>query len=154
MLARAARLVCLSDAPDLLEMGDELFLVRLKERAQKLGTEGAERIVDCLRSRKLYKRIHKVGRMSRDAWDEARESGAFCDHWRDGKTAEQMLSEVKMLTSCRTDRWRYGAQKGKAGMKLARAHVVWDSAEKGLQGPWPLGDDKVTAQFPGVGETG
>jgi hypothetical protein len=35
-------------------------------------------------------------------------------------------------------------------MKLARAQVVWDSAEKGLQGPIELRDEKVSRQFPGV----
>ncbi len=150
MLARAARLCELKDSPDLLEMGDELFLAHIHDRAVKMNVIGAAELVDAIRSRHLFQRVYKVGRTMRDAWDEPREPGAFCERWREGKNVEQLLVYVEDTHKLPRGTLALWCPEGKAGMKLAKAQVLWDSAEKGLQGPVQLRNERITQQFPGV----
>lgn len=150
MLARAARLCELSDSPELLQMGDERFLSYLCDRAREMQAEGAEKLVDAIRSRRLFQRIFRVGRTIRDAWDEAREPGTFCEKWRDSKNVERLLADVEDAHRLPRGTLVLWCPEGKAGMKLAEAQVVWDSVEKGLQGPFPLRNERVSQQFPGV----
>jgi HD superfamily phosphohydrolase len=149
MLARAARLCGLVYSPDLLLMGDERFLDHLESLADNNHAEGAKNLVNCLRSRRLYQRVFKVGRVSRDAWDEARNPGAFCKKWRDGREVEQLLSSVEDTYKLDRGALVLWCPEDRAGMKLARAQVVWESAE-GLQGPKELRSNEVRRQFPGV----
>jgi HD superfamily phosphohydrolase len=150
MLARAARLCRLTDSPELLQMGDELFLSHLFDTAATLHLPGCEKIINSIRSRRLFQRIFKVGRTNRDAWDEAREPGAFCDKWRNGENVEKLLAYVEETHQLPQGTLALWCPEGRAGMKLAKANVVWDSADKGLQGPAMLRDDRVSRQFPGV----
>ena len=72
MLARAARLTQLSDAdePQLIHLGDEGFFNYLEDKVKKIESasheqgEGIKRLLYCLRARRLYQRIFKVGRQA------------------------------------------------------------------------------------------
>ncbi len=149
MLARAARLCKLEYSPDLLSMGDERFLDYLEKLADERQAAGARHLIHGLRSRRLYQRIFKVGKVSRDAWDEARSSGAFCKKWRNGQNVENLLNSVEDAYKLPRGTLALWCPEGKAGMKLAKAQVVWESAE-GLRGPRELRDQDVRLQFPGV----
>ena len=149
MLGRAARLCQLSDSPQLLQMGDEVFLAHLSDLSTKMNLPGCEKLINGIRSRRLFQRIFKVGPINRDAWDEARGHGAFCNKWRDGKNVEEMLAYAEDTHQLPRGALALWCPEGKAGMKLAKANVVWDS-EKGLQGPAILRSEQVSLQFPGV----
>lgn len=154
MLARAARLAALQESDNLLRMGDERFLEFLDEQAQKLGTpegEGACRLIDGLQSRRLYQRIFKVARGGRKVWDDSRHVGDFCDKWRNGQQVEEVLRSVEDVHELDRGSLVLWCPEGKAGMKLAEAHVVWESADK-WEGPYMLRSNEVRAQFPGVGK--
>ena len=149
MLARAARLCGLEYSSGLLAMGDERFLDYLEELADDKRAAGAKHLVQGLRSWRLYQRIFKVGKASRDAWDEARSSGAFCKKWREGQQVEDLLNSVEDAYKLPRGTLALWCPEGKAGMKLAKAQVVWESAE-GLRGPRQLRNEEVRLQFPGV----
>ncbi len=152
MLARAARLIRLTDDPMLLRVGDESFLDYLEQRAASASTPealGAAHILNCLRARRLYQRVFRITRTLRDSWDESRTSGAFCKKWRDGQAVEELLQYVEDAHDLPRGSLVLWCPEGRAGMKLARAQVVWDSAE-GVKGPAELRSDPVKSQFPGV----
>lgn len=148
MLARAARLCELSEKSELLKMGDEVFLEYLEALAKKKSA-GALRLLEGLRARRLYQRIFKVGRQSRDAWDESREPGAFASRWRNGQEVEQLLTEVECAHELSPGSLVLWCPEGKAGMKLVRAQVVWESSDR-LCGPAELRSELIEKQFPGV----
>ncbi len=151
MLARAARLCGLSNDPTLLEIGDEGFFQYLETLAVKGQADGATRLLERLRARRLYKRIFKIVRGSRDEWDESKHQGAFCEKWRNGKVVEELLDAVEKEHKLPKGSLVLWCPEGKSGMKLVKAQVVWDSTQN-LQGPYALRSDEVKNQFPGIGK--
>ena len=163
MLARAARLCELSDAhePQLMKMGDEKFLDFLEtlanelmnhdQQAEKDAGVGAKRVLDCLRSRRLYQRVYKVARMKRAEWDASRSPGDFCNKWRDRDHVERVLRAVEGMCGLPVGSLALWCPKENASTKLVEANVVWETAS-GLQGPRALRNLKdVGAQFDGIG---
>lgn len=150
MLARAARLAGLEFTDELLDMGDERFLIHLSQLAASNGSEGAKRLVDGLTARRLHRRVFKVGVRARDAWDEGRDR-SFCDTYRDGQEVERLLAEVENSAGLPIGSLAMWCPPAKSGMKLVRAHVVWDVGS-GQRGPHELRDDMVAETFPEVGK--
>jgi HD superfamily phosphohydrolase len=158
MLARAARLAGLSDADEeeLIRLGDEGFLQYLNARATRLvqesqpRTSGARGLLDSLRSRRLYQRIFKVGRQTRDQWDSSRSQNAFCAKWRDGATIETLLRYTEECHDLPLGSLVLWCPEGKAGMKLVEAKVIYETTS-GVQGPKSLRSiEEFGAHFRGV----
>ncbi len=151
MLARAARLVGLKESSELLTMGDEQFLNHLEQLAESADVGGARHILSNLRSRRLYQRIFRINREARESWDHAMGVNAFCARWRDGGLVEQALSEAEDRHDLPRGSLVVWCPEAKAGMKLARVKVVWESAG-GWKGPVELREETVANQFQGVGK--
>lgn len=151
MLARAARLLQLSDGSNVIErmMGDESFLDHLEGLATQADNAGAQRLLSDLRSRQLHKRIFKVEAAGRDAWDKGRSPKAFCRKWRDAQEVEQLLCDVEGAHRLPRGALVLWCPTQEAAMKLARVQVVWNSADR-LQGPEELRSPAVANWFPGV----
>lgn len=152
MLARAVRLCEVKENASLLRMGDEAFLLSLEAKAKSLSSGkgvAALKLLDGLVCRRLYRRIFKIGREAREAWDHSRKSDAFCTGWRDPQEVLSLLEQVEDTHDLSRGSLVLWCPPAKAGMKLARAKVVWDSAD-GLQGPVELRDPAVKQPFPGV----
>lgn len=151
MLARAARLVGLKEGRELLRFGDEAFLDHLEKLATEKKSSGATNLISGIRSRRLYQRVFKLGRKARDGWDDGRMQGAFCEKWRDPAKVEELLTKVEKTHNLPVGTLVLWCPPGKAGMKLARAHVTWESADK-VNGPFELRGDEVQQQYSGVGQ--
>jgi len=152
MLARAVQLCGVVEDSSLLRMGDEGFLTHLEDLARSLQSpegRGALNLVNGLLCRRLYQRIFKVGREARESWDHSRRQDAFCSKWRDPAEVAALLEQTEDTLDLPRGSLVMWCPQAKAGMKLARAKVVWDSAD-GLQGPIELRADRVKQQFPGV----
>lgn len=166
MLARAARLCNLTDATtikeggrhrQLYEVGDERFLDFLESRTyetdlNEVDALGARRLLEGLRSRKLYKRIFKIERGSRESWDaqrrDAEGASPFCDLWRKRTFVEEQLALVEKRAQIPTGSLALWCPPARASMKEAKALVIWNDGKK-LAGPRELRDLKL---FPGVHE--
>ena len=156
MLARAARLVNLVDEPQLLDMGDEVFLDYLENKAKRESPEadeqGARMLLDHLRSRRLYKRVFKVQRQAMEDWDRTQsraDSVSFCAQWRDGRAVEAILNRVEDRFKLPRGTLVLWCPEGKSSMKLVRVNVTWEQAG-GWHNPVELRSDDVERQFPGV----
>lgn len=79
------------------------------------------------------------------------EDNAFCSRWRDADKVESLLCETEDTHGLPRGSLVLWCPEAKAGMKLARVRVVWESGG-GMQGPVELRDDAVTKQFQGVGK--
>ena len=151
MLARAAGLCELKDVTIAIQkcMGDEAFLDHLETLSEQQGGK-ARSLLTSLRSRRLYQRVFKVGPAGRDAWDGGRsEQTFFCALWRDNETVEKLLSSVEQSLDLPTGSLVLWCPDPNAGVKVAKAQVVWDAGE-GLQGPDVLRNDRIKKQFPSV----
>jgi hypothetical protein len=151
MLARGARLCKLKEGPELLKMGDEQFFEHLTQLARKPEAECAQKLIEGLRSRRLYKRVFRVGPLSRDAWDETRDKGKFCEKWRDARNVEELLCAVERTHNLPRGSLVLWCPEQEANMKLAEVQVIWDT-EDGTHGPVELRSDDVKRRFPGVHE--
>jgi uncharacterized protein len=159
MLARAARLAGLSDADEgaLIQLGDEGFLTYLETKAgtaapDAAATEGARRLLDCVRARRLYQRIFKVGRQARVASDASRGDNAFCTRWRKGNEIEALLKEVEERHKLARGSLVLWCPEAKASSKLVEAKVIYDTTS-GVEGPKALREiDKLGEHFRGVKE--
>jgi hypothetical protein len=145
MLARLARLTALSDAdePLLIQFGDEGFFNYLEDNVKKIESESHERgecikrLLYCLRARRLYQRIFKVGRQARDNWDASRQVNAFCTKWRDGEAIEELLRTLEETHSLPLGSLVLWCPENRAGMKLVKAKVIYETST-GIQGPKSL----------------
>lgn len=156
MLARAARLVKISDEPQLLDMGDECFLDYLEKRAKGLSPEldaqGAGMLLDHLRSRRLYKRVFKVQRQAMEDWDRTNsraDGDTFCTRWRGAESVETMLNRVEDRFNLPRGTLVLWCPDVKSGMKLVHVNVTWEQAG-GWHNPVELRSDDVKQQFQGV----
>ncbi len=154
MLARAVRLCKLEINDELLMMGDECFLNYIKSLTKKEGTtdeiKGVGILIDQLSSRRLYKRIFKVGSESRRQWDRrSKENHKFCNKWRNGEHVEGLLRKIEERHKIPCGTLVLWCPKGKAGMKLVEANVIWEHSD-GWSEPVKLRSDDVQRQFPGV----
>jgi HD superfamily phosphohydrolase len=163
MLARAARLCDLRDVdqPELMKMGDEGFLSYLEKKASGLVQQeepargrgqGALKVLDSLRSRRLYQRLFKVSRLKREEWDSNRSSGDFCNKWRNRNEVERLLEGVERSMRLPQGTLAMWCPEQKSGMKLVEAHVIWETATE-TQGPRPLRElSTAGTQFAGVAQ--
>jgi hypothetical protein len=158
MLARAARLVKLSDEPRLLDMGDEIFLDHLQSKTQEHPTgaegQGASMLLDHIRSRKLYKRIFKVQRQAMEDWDRTKsrtDADTFCARWRNPERLENLLGEIEDRFHLPRGTLVLWCPEGKSGMKLVSVNVTWEQTG-GWHNPVELRSENVRRQFPGVHE--
>lgn len=163
MLARAAKLCGLQDSDcetdvggtggvgtgerrNLLHMGDEVFLDFLEDRAIKSGEPGVLRLIQSLRSRRLYKRVFKVSRRMKDAYDSEMPAVDFITCWRDSDKVEAMLSSVEAELGLQKGALVLWCSDAKSGMKAVKVNVTWE-----IQGhyaePRPLREVK---EFPTV----
>lgn len=156
MLARAARLIELKDEPELLTMGDELFLHHINNLASSFPNEttgdGAKMLIEGIRTRNLYKRIFKIQRDKMEDWDRENsrtENDSFCIKWRESSAIEELLSKVEDKHRLKRGSLVLWCPEGKSGMKLVKAHVVWQQSG-GLHEPVELNSKAVKQQFPGV----
>ena len=156
MLARASRLCNLQDETILLEMGDEKFLDYLESKSNECkdleNNSGTKLLLDKLRSRRLYKRIFKVQRQSREEWDRNNsrsDDDSFCIRWRNGKIIEEMLSKIEKQFSLPRGALVLWCPEGKSGMKLVRANVIWEQPG-GWHKPVELRGPEIHKQFAGV----
>ncbi len=156
MLARAARLVGLTNEPRLLEMGDESLFDYLEQRAGQCtdtaSGSGARSLIWHLRSRKLYKRIFKVQRHARDEWDRNKsktDDDVFSARWRHSSNVEALLTGIEERFRLPRGSLVLWCPDGKSGMKLARVNVVWEQPG-GWHTPVELRSEQVLRQFPGV----
>jgi hypothetical protein len=147
MLARAAMLCKLEDKDELTTFGDERFLDYLGALGAK--NKGGEHLIDCLRSRRLYKRIFKIGREAREGWDFGRGEGDFCSEWRNPDKVGDRLRSIEHMHKLPLGTLVLWCPDWRKMRKLVDAHVVWHSAGT-LDGPHPLRSDELRQQFPGV----
>jgi HD superfamily phosphohydrolase len=163
MLARAARLCNLRDEDchclqedkkkeksmqrSLLRMGDEAFLDLLENRASEPGKQDGLRLVQQLRSRNLYKRIFKVSTRERDAKNDGA-GDAFSERWRDRNTVEDTLASIEDNLGIPRGALVLWCSDPKAGKKLVRVNVVWESED--CKGALELRDERIKARFPTV----
>jgi HD superfamily phosphohydrolase len=154
MLARAVRLCGVVEDSNLLRMGDERFVDYLETLAKSIQSpegRGASNLVNALQCRRLYQRVFKISREARESWDHSRREDAFCAKWRNPADVAELLLHTEDALDLPRGSLVLWCPQAKAGMKLARAKVVWDSAD-GLQGPIELRSERVKQQFPGVGK--
>lgn len=166
MLARAARLCGLGGELEnltfrstplteerLLGMGDERFLEMLEELApqrEKQAAEGALNLVQSLKSRRLYQRVFKVGRESRETADKCFNKAKFTDKWRNPQEVESLLCAVEDEVGVPRGSLILWCPEKKASMKQAEANVIWGSDETGWINPVKLNKKEVEDQFEGV----
>jgi HD associated region len=152
MLARAARLCGFQDVTMVIErrMGDEAFLDYLESIASERDND-ALRLLHQLRSRRLHKRIFKVGYNSRQEWERNHQPEQFSTMWRDGQQVEALLTSIEQRFSLPRGTLVLWCPSDNAGKKLAEVLVVWDVGG-GLQGPCELRDDSLRQIFPGVAQ--
>jgi uncharacterized protein len=149
MLARAVRLCKLKYDKKLLSMGDEVFLDYLEKLSHEKELSSANRLIESLRSRRLYKRIFKVTPIGRQAWENGRKTNSFCLKWRDSESVEEFLCSVEDVHNLPRGSLVLWCPEKEAEMKLARANVVWDRGDS-LEGPFELRSQEVKSQFSGV----
>ena len=156
MLARAAGLVKITEEDRLLDMGDELFLDYLDNRAKSLSPEsdarGAGILLDHLRSRRLYKRIFKIQRPAMENWNRTisrTDDDTFCKRWRDANLVSTMLNKVEDRFNLPRGTLVLWCPEGKSGMKLVRVNVTWEQAGS-WRNPVELRSEEVKQQFQGV----
>ena len=163
MLARAARLCNLRDEDchclqedkekeksiqrSLLRMGDEAFLDLLDNRASEPGKQDGLRLIQQLRSRNLYKRIFKVSTRERDAKNDGA-GDTFSERWRDRNTVEDTLASIEDNLGIPRGSLVLWCSDPKAGKKLVRVHVIWESED--CKGALELRDERIKARFPTV----
>lgn len=153
MLARAARLANLEDKPELLEMGDEAFLLHLESLAanssDKPTGDGAKLLLDRLRSRNLYKRIFKIQRQDMESWNRRNsqsDDDKFDVKWRDTETIEELLVNIEDRLDLQRGSLVLWCPEGKSGMKLVKANVIWQQSG-GWHKPVVLRSQEVRDQF-------
>ena len=153
MLARAARLARVSDADEelLTTLGDEGFLRYLGEKSVvRDDQEGLQRLLYCIRSRRLYQRVFKVGRQARDNWDASRRQNAFCEKWRDPAAVDELLRDLERTYRIPPGSVVLWCPEGKSGMKLVKAKVIYETTS-GIQGPRALREiEEFGEHFRGV----
>lgn len=152
MLARSARLANVTLEPELLTLGDEGFLNWLDRRGASLASpagDGSQRLLRALRSRRLYKRMFKIQREARVAWEHNNGNKAFCDKWRDSAHVESLLCDVEDQYSLPRGSLVLWCPEGKSGMKLVKANVTWEQAKQWHE-PVELRSEDVAEQYPGV----
>jgi HD superfamily phosphohydrolase len=142
MLARAARLCNLTDADCtclaeddslkdgtekrcLIRMGDESFLEFLERRAIERKEPGALRLIRGLGSRQLYKRVFKISRKMKDAYDSEMPAVDFISIWRDPEKVEEMLCSVEDELGLHRGDLVLWCSDAKSGMKAVKVNVTW-----------------------------
>lgn len=148
MLARSARLCNLKYDDKFLKMGDESFLDYIEEFASK--DKGAVELIKSLRSRRLFKRIFKVNRDSREQWERSN-STKFYEKWRKSENVESLLRKIEDKFNLNHGALVLWCPEGQSGMKLVNANVIWEQSNNSWSEPIAMRDEKVKAQFPGVG---
>lgn len=149
-LARATRLLGVNYSDVLLGMGDETFIAHLESIAKDQAVHAATRLLASIRSRRLYKRIFRLGPEARNRWDQGRDPGAFCKRWRDPIEVEAMLQEIENRHRLPTGSLVLWCPDVNANMKLANVQVVWDSSASTQRDPVPLRDPEVRRRFRGI----
>jgi hypothetical protein len=147
MLARAARLLNLTETEDLYSIGDEVFLHNLLETAKvsKVGREiedGARHLVQRLCSRTFYKRIYKVTGGERIEYDKSHEFG-FCSRFRDPVKSTEFENEIE--DQFRLPRGRIAIFCPQENMHLKEAKVMVDWGKTHV---YPLNDKKFADEYP------
>lgn len=171
MLARAARLANLrepsfeeakKDFPKLYQIGEESFYDYLQDLSATAthasDAEGVSLLLDHLRTRRLYKRIYKIG------WQGLPPSQSgffrkepFYSHWRNPKNVEDLLCRIENDLDMPRGALVLWCPEGKASMKLAKSNVTWDRVSNNEnedipQPPLPLNDPAIKAMFPGIAQ--
>ena len=128
-------------------MGDEAFLNYFDDTAQRDGINGATRLLNGLRSRKLHKWIYKIDRIARDASESGHAKGSFCEKWREPGNVESLLRTIEDSHCLPSGTLALWCPSLDSGMKIAKTHVVWDCA---VGPPEPLEpiDLRIKQQFP------
>ncbi len=149
-LARATRLLSVNYSDALLSMGDETFLTHLERVAKEEAVPAATQLLNSIRSRRLYKRIFRLGPEARNRWDQGRDPGAFCKRWRNPIEVETMLQEIEDRHRLPTGSLVLWCPDVNANLKLANVQVVWDSSASIQRDPVPLRDPEVRRRFRGI----
>ncbi len=157
MLGKVAQLCKLKESKELYCIGDEGFLKILKDKIEKLSSsdeesaDSAKKILENLKSRRLFKRIYKVTLQERKKYDKDHEPG-LADIYTGPSNREKLEQKIEHAFGLPAGSIIIFCPSSKMALKEAKTMVIYEKISEPVTESIAvrLNGDEIAVDYPGI----